>query len=292
MKGHYGQGVFNRKAFSWRLAYRFSPWSSWREVGQHCSPERFTLWSIGRDTKPGLGFGNVKARPQWHTTSNKATLPNPPQMFFQLGTKHSNIWAHGSHCCANYHSCRCLKFTPSDVLPLERLYLNRFHDFLKQHHQLKTKCSNTGTYGGHISFKPTHHLSLWHLLYFLYRYCASEQANKQTDTSYNKIIFESVSPKSKDKGPRSLLVHGRIHVQMEADRERGSYRPRSTWCLWKLDGQEGCPLKPPEGLVWGTQDTLNSCLACFFPSFPERPPEKERMCFPTWGTKLQLLVAI
>lgn len=118
-------------------------------------------------------------------------LPLPTKQFYHLGTKSSNIWAHGSHCHANYHSYRCLKSTPSDVLLLERLYLNRFHDFLKQHHQLRTKCSNIGSYGGHFSFKPTRHLSLWHRLHFLYRYCASEQANKQTKT--NKANADQMS---------------------------------------------------------------------------------------------------
>lgn len=37
----------------------------------------------------------LRAHPQWHTTSNKATPPNVSQIVHRLETQHSYRWAHG-----------------------------------------------------------------------------------------------------------------------------------------------------------------------------------------------------
>ena len=96
-----------KKAFSWRFAYRFSSWSSWWEASQHCAravAESFTFWSIGRETELSVGVWNLKAHPQWHTVFNKATPPNPPQVFYQLGAK------------AFKHISLCMTFDSKDYI--------------------------------------------------------------------------------------------------------------------------------------------------------------------------------
>lgn len=45
----------------------------------------------------GVGFWNLQAHPQCHTSSNKATPCNSSQTFPQLGTKHSDIRTYGIH---------------------------------------------------------------------------------------------------------------------------------------------------------------------------------------------------
>lgn len=51
---------------------------------------------------------SLKAHPPYCTYSNKATPPHLPKEFFQLGTKHSNIWANGGHSPSNHHNLDCL----------------------------------------------------------------------------------------------------------------------------------------------------------------------------------------
>lgn len=55
----------------------------------------YTSWSTGREPRPDIDVWNLKALPQWHTSSNKTIFPNPSNLFQQfhsLVTKHSSIW--------------------------------------------------------------------------------------------------------------------------------------------------------------------------------------------------------
>jgi hypothetical protein len=54
--------------------------------------ESYILIVVGGETGPsGVGSWNLKAHPQWHTSSSKVTPPNPSQIVHSLKTKHSNI---------------------------------------------------------------------------------------------------------------------------------------------------------------------------------------------------------
>lgn len=69
--------------------------------------ERVLTWN-------GMDLWNLKAYLQWHTSS-KANPGNPSQVIYQLGTKHSNLWAWGGgHSISNHHTFRaCISFFSS-----------------------------------------------------------------------------------------------------------------------------------------------------------------------------------
>lgn len=54
----------------------------------------------------GLGFWNLRAHSQWHTSSDKTPPPNSLLIAPQLVTKHANIWAYESQSYSNQHKIR------------------------------------------------------------------------------------------------------------------------------------------------------------------------------------------
>lgn len=55
-------------------------------------------------TRKGVDFRNLKACPQWQTSSNKTVSLSPYQTADQLGTKNLHIWAYGVHSPSSYQT--------------------------------------------------------------------------------------------------------------------------------------------------------------------------------------------
>jgi len=86
--------------------------------GTGAGAESFTSWKK-RETGLDVSFWNLKDHCQWHTSSNKATPPNPSPTVSLTATKHSNIWAGGGPSHSIHHTQTGLKLVTLLPLPLE-----------------------------------------------------------------------------------------------------------------------------------------------------------------------------
>jgi hypothetical protein len=83
----------------WDLAYSFRELKIYSHQWQEARPQvgrQATPWDNISETENGMGFWNFKAHPQWHTSSNNTTPPNPSQTAPSMGIQYSSIRAYGA----------------------------------------------------------------------------------------------------------------------------------------------------------------------------------------------------
>ena len=127
MRKFHGQYNYYDKACNWRHAYSFRDLVHHRHGREHkpawnrsamllclayfslAVPSLMVSCIPGRNSPArgaGMGFWNLKAHPQSHSSFYKATPLNPSNPFkwcHCLVIKHSVIWAYGGHSYSNHH---------------------------------------------------------------------------------------------------------------------------------------------------------------------------------------------